>query len=606
MSCKDAQSHSVPLVKPKHYTLSIPHELTQLKNQRNNLKRTSKRYPSLVEILRPEINRLSKQIHEGIRKIENDNWNQKLSTIEHTDSLWKTSKFLKNRHRNIPTLEVDNVKLITPVEKSEALAHQFEKNHLNTLENVNKSHTTYVNTTVNRFITRVTTHSSPPQYTTQNEVQQLARVLKPSKAPGFDKIHNNLIKKLPPIGFIYLAFIFNCCLKLSYFPNEWKHAKIIGIQKPNKPPMNPSSYRPISLLSSISKLLERIILVRLRIHLDDNNILPPEQHGFRQQCSTITQLNRLTTTINNGLKSRLSESTGMVALDVEKAFDAVWHNGLIYKLMKTNTPKYITKLIHNFLSNRTFQVTVKNGLSSTKNIKYGVPQGSCLSPTLYSLYTYDIPASQNCEVALFADDTAFTVTSRFSRHIVKYLELMLRKFAKYCNQWKIKLNHDKTKALFFTHRRTRQLPSRPIKICGHDVPWETDSLKYLGLHLDNKLKFNHHIDSVIKKGNTAVKILYSLLNRRSHLNIKNKILLYKVGIRPIITYGCPIYFGMAESHRKRLQTFQNKVLKMILDVPWYTRTSDIHNITNVEPIEDFILKCHSNFQQKMENFHNDN
>ena len=114
--------------------------------------------------------------------------------------------------------------------------------------------------------------------------------MKNPKAPGIDQIHNRLIKKLPDRGIKYLTFIFCCCLKLAYFPTKWKTGNVFPIPKPGKNLADAISYIPISLLSSVSKLFERVILHRIQTHLEDDNILPDEQDGFRHYRSKTHQL----------------------------------------------------------------------------------------------------------------------------------------------------------------------------------------------------------------------------------------------------------------------------------------------------------------------------
>lgn len=147
------------------------------------------------------------------------------------------------------------------------------------------------------------------------------KVLKNKKSPSEDGINNTILKALPRKGIQFLTHFINSCLKLCYFPNEFKEAKVIAIKKPNKPADYPSSYRPISLLSSISKVLERIIKDRIVNFLDSRNILPPQQFGFRKVHNTAHPLVR----IRNIVKSNFDQqnSTGMILIDIKAAFDNV-------------------------------------------------------------------------------------------------------------------------------------------------------------------------------------------------------------------------------------------------------------------------------------------
>lgn len=593
----EGQNLSVPLVQRTPYAVTLTSEIKAKIRHKNNLRRTAQRNPQHRNLLIPQINELRDEINRNINEIVNNNFSHMLSEIDNSDNnrkLWRTKKFLQNRNRQIPPLVVDGVKLLTATEKSDALANQFATtNNQNSLEENNITHTRLVNNTVKRYLNNSTTTISDDDLVDEAEIRGIIRRLKNSKSPGLDKVNNNLLKKLPPIGFAYLVFIINCCLSLSYFPSKWKEAKVVAILKPKKPLSQPISYRPISLLSSISKILEKVILVRLKRHIEANNVIPNHQHGFRSGYSTVTQLHRLVSTIRSNLRNKLS--TGIVLCDFEKAFDKVWTNGLIYKLIRTNTPQYMTRFIHSFLNNRSLTVHVQNASSAKHSIKYGTPQGACLSPILYSIYIHDIPIDKNCSLAQFADDTAFFVSSRLSKTVITALESYGKKLHKYFIRWKLPVNASKTEAKFFTNRRTCQLPHRNLNLFASEIPWQNESIKYLGVYLDNKLTFRDHISYVLNKSNIAIRTLYSMFNRKSRLHKDCKLLLYKVGIRPIMTYATPILNDMANVHKKRLQVAQNGMIKMILDVPWRTSTELIHQETGMEKIETLMNRLTENF-----------
>lgn len=431
---------------------------------------------------------------------------------------------------------------------------------------------------------------------TVTETQQIIKRLKNPKAPGIDKVNNRPIKQLPALGILYINLIINACLKLGHFPDRWKHAEVMAIKKPDKPSSSPKSYRPISLLTSLSKILERVILSRLTEHLTANNIIPEQQHGFRNQKSTITQLMRVKNYCQSALRNK--RSVGMILMDVEKAYDRIWHDGLIFKLIKINTPKYLILIINSFLRNRTFSVKVDNAASGVKNIKFGLPQGAVLSPTLYNVYTADVPIPERAEIALFADDTAFYYASRFYKQIENELRTTVNRFKKYLRTWKVLTNDDKTQAIFITRRRSRQLPTGPITIGTSNIIW-SNNVKYLGVVFDKKITFKDHIKYANVKTERCVRILYSLLNRRSDLAQNNKKILYKVGIRPIMTYAAPVIIGAAKSNLKILQVRQNKILRMILNSHWSDRTTTLHETTGIEYVEQFMNRLYENFQARL-------
>jgi len=183
-----------------------------------------------------------------------------------------------------------------------------------------------------------------------------------------------------------------------------KKAVIISIHKPCKDHSLPENYRPIALLSSISKIYEKIILEDIQITI--SNKIREEQFAFHPGHSTDQQLTNLVDDISVNWNSKIN--TASVFIDVEKAFDKVWHEGLLYKMNKMHIHPSLIKIVHSFLQNRTFVVKQEDQTSTIRPILSGVPQGSCLSPTLFLIYTNDIPLIPKAKQALFANDTMFS------------------------------------------------------------------------------------------------------------------------------------------------------------------------------------------------------
>ncbi|GBM56481.1 RNA-directed DNA polymerase from mobile element jockey [Araneus ventricosus] len=238
-------------------------------------------------------------------------------------------------------------------------------------------------------------------------------------------------------------------MKFGYFPTKWKTATVIPILKSGKDPTDPVSYRPISLLPPISKIAEHIILSRLNDLLEENIILIPEEFGFRKNLSTTHQLLRLTEFIREGLNNK--RKTGAVLLDIQKAFDRVWQDGLIHKLMNYNTPHYLNKIFHSYLTNRKFAVKVNNDLSQIKAINAGVAQGSKIGPILFALFINVIPKQFNTILSIFVDDTAILARNKNHNYIQIALNRHLHTLEDWFTKWKIQINADKTEAVMFSN-----------------------------------------------------------------------------------------------------------------------------------------------------------
>lgn len=587
-----ARDRAVPLAFHNYYKLCIPDELKQsieIKNSFRRLWQTTR-----DRLIKCVVNLMEKDIKKSITIIRNENWQYKLSDIKPSNqSVWKTSRMIKNSNRAMPPLKTENKVHVSAEEKSKVIGKEFFGNHQNPLADNDIEFRNEVQDTVSNFL--ISSQSATcSDYPDEDEIRDIFQRLKNSKAPGVDRINNRLLKKLPLRGITYLLFIICSCLKLSYFPARWKHAKVIPIHKPNKDTSSSSSYRPISLLCSISKILERVILNRVNKFLEDNNTIPEEQHGFRKKFSTTHQLTKVIKQAKEELST--GSSTGIIMLDVEKAFDRVWHNGLLFKMINLRFPAYIINIIHEFLKERTFHVDINGAKSPIYKIPFGVPQGAVLSPTLYNIYTYDIPKFINTKLALFADDTAFFCSSPLVSVIIEALKSHANLIKNYMKKWKITINSQKTQALFITKRIKKELPGRKIKIFDTNVPW-LNQCKYLGMILEKRLTFKHHIEYVISRANIAIKTLYPLISRKSKLHVNNKLLIYKLAIRPILTYACPSFISIAKCHLKKLQVLQNKALKMLLNKSRFERTHYIHEEAKVPLVKDYINKLTNKFNE---------
>nr|AAB04627.1 reverse transcriptase [Chironomus tentans] len=466
----EARNSSVKKKKINFESTKLTPEIKDLIKTKRTLRRRWQH--SRENQIKTELNYLQKVINEKIKELKNINWNKRLSEIKTSNqTVWRIAKLCKKGSKSMPPLTSSGKIYITNKEKASVLSEHFREAHENPLEQNNIQHTQEVNNTVKEALKQ--DNEDDPELTDVNEIVSIIRNLKNPKSPGLDDVNNILIKNLPPKGFEYLKFIINSCLKLNHFPKVWKHAKVIPIPKPGKPTNEVSSYRPISLVSSISKILERILLNRINDHLEDNNIIPNQQCGFRTGRSTSHQLIKVIKTAKENINNK--KSTGMIFLDVEKAFDRVWHNGLLYKMLKLRFPLPLIKTVRSFLSERTFSVFIKGQFSEIKEIKYGVPQGAVLSPTLYNIFTYDIVRETTNNIALFADDTALYHSAENSADIVTQLLHTGRKVQQYMDKWKINLNKQKSQAIFITNRYSKQLPRNNIKFLNENIKWESEA-----------------------------------------------------------------------------------------------------------------------------------
>ena len=424
------------------------------------------------------------------------------------------------------------------------------------------------------------------------EVHYFITQLKDKKTPGYDNINSKIIKELPIKAIRFLTIIINAVFHLNHFPSQWKVAQIILILKPGRISDHASSYRPISLLPIMSKICQKIILKRLNKIINVKKLIPDHQFGFRNHYTTIEQVNRLTFKIREAIENKKYCTAAF--LDVEKAFDKVWHKGLLKKL-KRIFPKNLYKLLKSYLTNRFFQVKINETLTNIFPIKAGVPQGSVLGPTLYLLYTADLPVAQDITAAMYADDTAILSINSCPKDASVQLQKYIDELQKWFRQWRIKINETKSTQITFALRK-KTCP--PVTLNGKLIP-QNNEVKYLGIHLDRRLTWRSHIWSKRKQLNLKFRKMYWLLGRNSQLTLENKILIYTSILKPIWTYGIELWGTSANSNIEIIERFQSKILRNIVNAPWFVPNNIIRNDLKIPTVKEEILTHYNRYYKRL-------
>lgn len=366
------------------------------------------------------------------------------------------------------------------------------------------------------------------------------------------------------------------------------------VAKPNKPENVVTSYRPISLLVTFSKIFERILMSRLSPILEKSNIIPDYQFGFRHHHGTPEQCHRIVAFVRDTLENK--KYCSGVFLDVQQAFDKVWHYGLLFKLKKLlPTPFYL--VLKSYLSERQFYVKVNNEISQIYNINAGVPQGSVLGPILYTIFTSDMPFSDNVLIATYADDTALLASSTCPIEASNIVQRELNEIEIWLNKWNIKVNTDKSVHVLFTLRKG-VCPN--LYINNNAIP-QKDSVKYLGLHIDKRLTWSHHIKAKKEHLKIKTKRLYWLLGAKSQLNLENKVIIYKTILKPVWTYGIQLWGTASNSNIEILQRYQNITLRSIVNAPWFVSNNTIHNDLHIPKVKDEINRFSENYLGRLSN-----
>ena len=540
-------------------------------------------------------NNLKNKLHRKASEIRINQFEADVRDASSSNNIWKITKRLTKPQifsSQQPIHTATGLKY-NPLEKAEAIADYLEELYMEPSENgTNLDFNTDIRHGINTI--HLPTQTAVP-YVTPSEVKKEIKSLKSSKSPGPDKISNLVLKNMPYKMICHITKIFNCALKLEYFPKCWRHAHIVTIPKNKKNPCLPENRRPISLLDTHGKLLEKIILRRMLPYTSIT--IPPWQTAFQKGRSVNHNLLALVEDVTKAFNTQ--SYTSAIFLDVQKAFDKVWHKGLLHKL-KSCLPKALTCIIASFLESRTFQVKMDGALSSVHVSSAGVPQGSILGPILYCLYTSDVPTTTKTKILMYADDIVVYGISQNPNFAVSKTQEHINLLENWFNKWRISINQEKCQAIIFT--RCKKRPRENLLIKNHEIQF-TDCIKYLGILLDQKLLWRRHISQTKTKASARISLIFPLL-KSPVLSLKRKVTLYKALILPILTYASPAWCYIPKSVFQPLQTMQNKALRIIHASDWYTRTTQLHEDLQMKTLKEMLKEQVKKFYKKMENSEN--
>ena len=382
-------------------------------------------------------------------------------------------------------------------------------------------------------------HTSLSSFTIDGgSLLNLVRSLDVHKSHGSDNISIRMLKICDSSIVKPLMLIFNNSLNQGIFPKPWKQANVTPIHKKGDK-TDVSNYRPISVLPVCGKLFERIIYNSLYNYFEDNNILNANQSGFRIGDWCINQLISITHNIYQSFNANPSLEVRGVFLDISKAFDKVWHDGLIYKLKANGVEGKLLNLIESFLNERYQRVLLNGQYSEWEKIRAGVPQGSILGPLLFLIYINDLSDSLESDVKLFADDTSIFSVVNDTELSSRILSDDLMKIQEWAHQWKMSFNPDilkQAQEVVFSRKYVK--PNHPILHFNQSVVNRTILQKHLGVILDEKLNFNQHLKVAIDKTTKGISVLRKL---RYYIPRKSLITLYKSFIRSHLDFADVIY-----------------------------------------------------------------
>ena len=372
----------------------------------------------------------------------------------------------------------------------------------------------------------------------ENEIISLIRSLNVGKANGPDGISAHMLIMCDETIVVPLKIIFESILVTGIYPEIWKSANLVPIHKKGDK-QSIKNYRPISLLPICGKIFEKIVFNQLYSFFVSNNLITNNQSGFRSGDSTTNQLIELVHEIHKSFDNRNSYEVRSLFLDISKAFDKVWHQGLIFKLRQNGLSGSVIKFLENYLRDRKQRVVLNGSTSNYFQIESGVPQGSVLGPLLFLIYINDLEKGIKSKIKFFADDTMIFSVVRDPLLTAAELNHDLELIKNWAYQWKMAFNPELNKQaveLLFTHKNNKPIHP-PLFFNGVQVVTVNEH-KHLGLILDSKLSFAKHVCEKIKLTRKNIGLLKYL---SSYLPLKTLDLIYKLFIRPHFDYCDVIY-----------------------------------------------------------------
>ena len=417
-------------------------------------------------------------------------------------------------------------------------------------------------------------------------VLRILKRLKTGKATGSDGIPAVFLKRAADILAGPLTHLFRHSIQCGYFPQIWKYADVVALYKKNNV-SDPVNYRPVSLLPIVSKVFEKVVSIKIK-----KSFMPlfnQRQFGFRPGRTSLDLLINMVQNWTDALAS--GSEVRAVALDISKAFDKVWHDGLLWKLEhKFGVTGPLLKWFRSYLTGRKQRVVINDVFSDLKAILAGVPQGSVLGPILFLVFINDLFDSVNNNLDVFADDSTLWAVVPLAKtdkpaqvaakraRVAESLNADLRAIESWARKWLVTYNDTKTELVTISTKRDMSAfrknalhkkgyfltdptpcPHPPLFFYGTAIP-ERPKVKIVGVTLTYNMSWSDHVNGVISK---AKRSIYLLRRAATVLNPVSRLVIYKSHIRSQMEYCCPLWMGADTVLLRKLDAIQSKAVRII-------------------------------------------
>ena len=533
-----------------------------------------------------------KEVREMVRKEKEERWKEYVDQLDaktNCTQVWKTIRAMDGRiapRKENEVLVVEEKAYVGDREKAKQFAKVYKK-----VSKIKKGPRDRIIKRQNRkFLQSIPTEKS--KYEVEITGEELERVIgetSTNKAPGDDTIPYDIIRQLGPKAKKYILHMYNRIWNGESIPQRWRTAVIKPLLKEGKDPKSPGSWRPIALTACLGKILEKTIADRLSSFMESNQLLNENQAGFRKERCTTDQVHKLVQMASDKMHENDDGTATIVTFfDFSRAYDKVWREGLLSKMIKLNVPYRFIKYTRLFLSARKTMVEINGTQSNKFYLNEGLPQGSAISPMLFLLFINDITEStkDGATPSLFADDTAIWIeASKDRNNSVKRMQENINGIAKWADDWKMELNSDKTQVMIMSTNRndTSWKPRLYLNSRALEV---VNEYKFLGVIIDSGLRFTAHVNKIVAKCRRRNNILRCLAGKDWGQNMETQKSLYSTYIRSAIEYACPSWYPwVSDTAKAKLETIQNESLRIMTRMARDSPCDFLRLQTGIEPLQ---------------------
>ncbi|MEW8545561.1 MAG: reverse transcriptase family protein [Candidatus Thiodiazotropha sp.] len=527
-------------------TTKIRKLIRKRKRTYRNYKKTNyitlwERYKKLRNLVVKEIRTSKSEYFEKLENLIN------ADTID-PKTFWKASKSLLGKNKKLHTI---------PPLFSNGRYAGTDKENANILNDFFSTQSTVNDTNKELPPVRPITHVKLQTVNfTRQDVKDVLLNLKVSKACGPDLISPRLLKEGADLLADPLSVLFNFLIINGYFPKPWKDANVTPVDKKKDDKSLPSNYRPISLLNQISKVMERCVHKQIYNYINTNHLITPLQSGFIPGDSTTFQLLHTYHCFCEAVDS--GKEVRVVFCDISKAFDRVWHKGLLHKLSSVGISGNLLKWFSSYLSNRRQRVVLNGTCSEWTYVKAGVPQGSILGPLLFLVYINDIVNEIHSNIRLFADDTSLYIIVDNPLTAATTLNLDLGIITRWANDWLVDFNPSKTVSMVVSRKLAQT--NHPPLLMNNTVITESSSHKHLGLIFSKVCTWSEHIKYITDNAWSRLNLLRVLKFKIKRQSLQK---LYYAFIRPLLEYSCSVWDNCSTEDKKLLESIHTEAARII-------------------------------------------